>query len=118
MVTLIYADYANYLYKQYLGVFIHCGLFVLILVVFCVVSSFTMFRPNFTSGLLWVILPQPRIGMMSLVTVSPVITRIKKPHLKMIPIKDNYKQYLLSSDYLQMVIIILFFFHFLLVACI
>ena len=46
--------------------------------------------------------------MMSLVTLSPVITafqdgdkksainkklilRIKKPHLKMIPIKDNYK---------------------------
>ena len=33
-----------------------------------------MFRPNFTSGLLQVILPRPRIGMMSLVTVSPVIT--------------------------------------------
>ena len=120
---------------------------------FCVVSSFTTFRPNFTSGLLQVILPRPRIGMMSLVTVSPVITafhscclshhvfdqvnlwpawvgietaifwqcspgtvetqrlyqhknyqdeekkvrnkqkinsQIKKPHLKMIPIKDNY----------------------------
>ena len=41
---------------------------------FCVVSSFTTFRPNFTSGLLQVILPRPRIGMMSLVTVSPVIT--------------------------------------------
>ena len=41
---------------------------------FCVVSSFTTFRPNFTSGLLQVILPQPRIGMLSLVTVSPVIT--------------------------------------------
>ena len=39
---------------------------------FCVVSSFTTFRPNFTSGLLQVILP--RIGMLSLVTVSPVIT--------------------------------------------
>ena len=38
---------------------------------FCVVSSFTMFRPNFTSGLLQVIY---RIGMLSLVTVSPVIT--------------------------------------------
>ena len=34
---------------------------------FCVVSSFTTFRPHFTSDLL-------RIGMLSLVTVSPVIT--------------------------------------------
>ena len=41
---------------------------------FCVVSSFTTFRPNFTTGLLQVILPRPRIGMLSLVTVSPVIT--------------------------------------------
>ena len=41
---------------------------------FCVVFSFTTFRPNFTSGLLQVILPWPRIGMLSLVTVSPVIT--------------------------------------------
>ena len=41
---------------------------------FCVVSSFTTFRPNFTPGLLQVILPRPRIGMLSLVTVSPVIT--------------------------------------------
>ena len=41
---------------------------------FCVVSSFTTFPPNFTSGLLQVILPRPRIGMLSLVTVSPVIT--------------------------------------------
>ena len=41
---------------------------------FCVVFSFTTFRPNFTSGLLQVILPRPRIGMLSLVTVSPVIT--------------------------------------------
>ena len=40
----------------------------------CVVSSFTTFRPNFTSGLFQVILPCPRIGMMSLVTVSPVTT--------------------------------------------
>ena len=61
--------------------FIYCGLFVLILVVFFffffffdVVSPFTTFQPNFTSGLLQVILPQPRIGMMSLVTVFPVIT--------------------------------------------
>ena len=51
-------------------IFIYCGLFVLILVV----SSFSTFRPNFTSGLLQVILPRPRIGMLSLVTVSPVIT--------------------------------------------
>ena len=36
-------------------IFIYCGLFVLILVVFSVVSSFTTFRPNFTSGLLQVI---------------------------------------------------------------
>ena len=50
--------------------------FVLILVVFffCIVSSFTTFRPNFTSGLLQVILPRPQIAMLSLVTVSPVIT--------------------------------------------
>ena len=41
---------------------------------FCVVSSFTTFRPNFTFGLLQVILWRPWIGMMSLVTVSPVIT--------------------------------------------
>ena len=31
---------------------------------FCVVYSFTTFRPNFTSGLLQVILPRPRIGKM------------------------------------------------------
>ena len=36
---------------------------------FCVVSSFNTFRPNFTSGHL-------RIGMLSLVTVSPVITAL------------------------------------------
>ena len=41
---------------------------------FCVVSSFTTFWPNFTSGLLQGILPRPRIGMLSLVTISPVIT--------------------------------------------
>ena len=41
---------------------------------FCFVSSFTTFRPNFTSGLLQVILPGPRIGILSLVTVSSVIT--------------------------------------------
>ena len=53
---------------------IYCRLFVLILVVFCVVSSFTTFQPNFTSGLLQVILLRPRIGMLSLVTISPVNT--------------------------------------------
>ena len=36
-------------------IFIYCGRFVLTLVVFCFVSSFTTFRPNFTSGLLQVI---------------------------------------------------------------
>ena len=46
----------------------HLGIF------FCVVSSFTSFRPNFTSGLLQEILPRPRIGILGLVTVSPVIT--------------------------------------------
>ena len=47
----------------------------------CVVSSFTTFRPNFTSGLLQVILPRPRIGMMSLVIVSPVITAFYRQQL-------------------------------------
>ena len=55
-------------------IFIYCRLFFLRLGSFCVVSSFTAFRPNFTSGLLRVILPRPRIGMLSLVSVSPVIT--------------------------------------------
>ena len=45
---------------------------------FCVVSSFSTFRPNFTSGLLQVILPRPRIGMLSLVTVSPVNASIRR----------------------------------------
>ena len=84
---------------------------------FCVVPSYTMFRPNFTSDLLQVILPRPRIGMLSLVTVSPVITAFHRCCLShhvfdqvnlwpawvgfetaifwqcspMIPIKDNYK---------------------------
>ena len=48
---------------------------------FCVVSSFTTFRLNFTSSLLQVILPRPRIGMLSLVTVSPVITVFHSCHL-------------------------------------
>ena len=41
---------------------------------FCVVSPFTTFRPNFTSGLLQMILQWPRIGIMCLVAVFPVIT--------------------------------------------
>ena len=41
---------------------------------FCIVSSFITFRQNFTSGRIQVILPRLRIGMLSLVTVSPVIT--------------------------------------------
>ena len=41
---------------------------------FCVVSSFTTFRPNFPSGLLQVIYRDLGYGMLSLVTVSPVIT--------------------------------------------
>ena len=54
--------------------FIYCRLFVLILVDFFVLfSSFTTFQLKFTPGL-QVILPRPRIGMLSLVTVSPVIT--------------------------------------------
>ena len=54
--------------------FIYCRIFCAHLGSFCVVSSFTTFQPNFTSGLLQVILPRPRIGMLSLVTVCPVIT--------------------------------------------
>ena len=48
---------------------------------FCVVSSFTTFRPNFTSGLLLVILPWPQIGMLSLVTVitGDTVTRLSIP---------------------------------------
>ena len=56
-------------------IFIYCGLFVLILVVFlCVVSSFTTLSAKFP---LWPSsddLLRVRIGMLSLVTVSPVIT--------------------------------------------
>ena len=36
-------------------IFMYCGLYVLILVVFVLFSFFTTFRPNFTSGLLQVI---------------------------------------------------------------
>ena len=54
-------------------IFIYCELFVLILVVFFVVSSRYLsakFHLWPSSGYL----PRPRIGMLSLVTVSPVIT--------------------------------------------
>ena len=63
----------NHFWDEAFYLFIYCGLFHLILVVFCVVSSFTTFRPNS----LWPSsgdLPRPWIGMLSLVTVSPVIT--------------------------------------------
>ena len=100
-------------YNRRKDFYIHCGLFCPHLGSFCVVSSLTKFRPNFTSGLLQVILPRPRIGMLSLVTRDEIWperserrntkttkmrtkksainkkinSQIKKPHLKMIPIK-------------------------------
>ena len=49
----------------------HLGSFFFFL---CVFSSFTTFRPHFTSDFLQVIFPRPQIGMISLVTVFPVIT--------------------------------------------
>ena len=62
------------LLNQRINFFIYCGLFVLILVAFlccfffhCVSAKFHLWP---SSG----DLPQPRIGMMSLVTISPVIT--------------------------------------------
>ena len=39
-------SYALWTYIHHFYLFIYCGLFPLILVVFCVVSSFTTFRPN------------------------------------------------------------------------
>ena len=55
-------------------IFIYCGLFFPHLGSFCVVSSFRHVSAKFhlwpSSGHL----PRPRIGMLSLVTVSPVIT--------------------------------------------
>ena len=68
----------------YLNGFKYCNLTLIILKInflfivtfcphlgsFCVVSSFATFRPNFTSGLLQVILPRPRIGMLSLVITA------------------------------------------------
>ena len=59
--------FENYLFYLLRTFCPHLGSFFF----FCLVSSFTTFRPNFTSGLLQVILPRPRIGMLSLVTVSP-----------------------------------------------
>ena len=58
-------------------IFIYCGLFVLILVVF--LGFFCCFFFHYVSAkfYLWPSsgdLPRPRIGMLSLVTVSPVIT--------------------------------------------
>ena len=55
----------------------------------CVVSSFTTFRPNFTSGLLQVILLRPQIGMLSLVTVSPVITAFRQQLWKAVITRDT-----------------------------
>ena len=58
-------------------IFIYCRLFLFfffILVVFVLFLLSLSFGQNFTYGLLQVILPRPRIGMLSLVTVSPVIT--------------------------------------------
>ena len=55
-------------------IFIYCGLFVLILVVFLCCFFFHYVSAKFH---LWPSsgdLPRPRIGMMSLVTVSPIIT--------------------------------------------
>ena len=54
---------------------------------FCVASSFTTFVPNFTSGLLQVILPRPRIGRLSLVTAFPVI-RIPGEHCQKIAVSN------------------------------
>ena len=63
------------LFNLRINFFIYCGLFVLILVgVFCIVSFFHYVSAKFH---LWPSsgdLPRPRIGMLRLVTVSPVIT--------------------------------------------
>ena len=61
------------LFNLRINFFIYCGLFVLILVVF------VLFFFHYVSAIfhLWPSsgdLPRPRIGMLSLVTVSPVIT--------------------------------------------
>ena len=56
-------------------IFIYCGLFVLILVVFFVLFLLSLLFGQISpvAFFRW-FLPWPRIGMMSLVTVSPVIT--------------------------------------------
>ena len=43
---------------------------------FCVVSSFTTFRPNFTSGLLQLIFLRPRIGML---ITGDTVTKLSIP---------------------------------------
>ena len=60
-------------------IFIYCGLFILILVV-CFCFFFVLFLLSLRFGQIsplaffrW-FLPRPRIGMLSLVTVSPIIT--------------------------------------------
>ena len=89
---------------------IYCGLFFLILVVFfffflCVVSSFTTFRPNFTSGLflargeIWPKRSERRNNTQKnyqdeekkSAINKKINSQIKKTHLKMIPIKDKNK---------------------------
>ena len=58
-------------------IFIYCGLFVLILVVFFFFLCCFFFHYVSAKFHLWHssgVLPRPRIGMLSLVTVSPVIT--------------------------------------------
>ena len=65
---------------------------------FCVVSSFSTFRPNFTSGLLQVILPRPRIGMLSLVTVSPPYP-VKSPEGE--PPEENFGRNVVKKETTQ-----------------
>ena len=69
-------------------IFFYCGLFVLIFVVFCVVSSFTTFLPNFTSGLLHVIYRQRftwsktwcnRQQLLKAVITGDTVTRLSIP---------------------------------------
>ena len=55
-------------------IFIYCGLFVLILVVFVLFLLSLRFGQISPLAFFRWFLPRPRIGMMSLVTVSPVIT--------------------------------------------
>ena len=82
--------------------FIYCGPFVLILVVFSC-FFFSTFRPNFTSGLLQVI--NRDLGMLILVTVSPVITafhsccllhHVFRPSKPLTGLGRNWNRYLLT----------------------